>query len=93
MSRVRLSVDIDPTVKHRLAVLAALRRTTISEIVVEAVQRVLAEDEVQSVSNGRAGAAGALARYADATKRAREEGTWSRSVLEVAQQTDDDDSR
>ena len=80
MSRVRLSVDVDPSVKHRLAVLAALRRTTISEIVIEAVQRVLAEDEVKSVSDGTSGAAGALARYADVNRRAQEEGAWSRSV-------------
>lgn len=45
MARVRLSVDVDPSLKHRLAVLATLRRTTISEIVIEAVQQVLANDE------------------------------------------------
>lgn len=93
MARVRLSVDVDPTVKHRLAVLAALRRTTISEIVIEAVQRVLAEDEVQSASDGGTGAAGALARYADSTKRAKEEGAWSRAVGVNTQRTDDDGSR
>ena len=93
MARARLSVDVDPDIKHRLAVLAALRRTTISEIVIEAVQRALAEDEVQSASEGGTGAAGALARYADATRRATEEGAWSRSVSATRQWTDDKGSR
>lgn len=88
MSRVRLSVDIDPAVKHRLAVLAALRRTTISEIVVKAIQRTLAEDEAPTLENDKTSAAGALAEYADVNKRKAEDGAWLRHVAETAGKPD-----
>jgi|AVFP01.1.fsa_nt_gi hypothetical protein len=84
MDRVRLSVDIDPATKHRLAVLAALRKTTISNIVVEAVRRTLSEDERVGTDGDTTSAAGVLARYADTERRKREEGTWMRRVVETA---------
>lgn len=88
MDRVRLSVDIDPAIKHRLTVLAALRQTTISNIVVEAVQRTLSEDETAAINGDTTSAAGALARYADTGRRRREEGAWKRHVAESAENHD-----
>lgn len=41
MARVLLRVDVEPELKHRLSVLAALRGSTISDIVVDAVRFVL----------------------------------------------------
>lgn len=93
MARVRLSIDVDPAIKHRLSVLAALRQTTISEIVVEAVQRTLAEDEAVAVSTDTPSAAGALAQYADEERRKREEGAWIRHVAETADSHDTRRSR
>ncbi len=93
MDRVRLSVDIDPAIKHRLTVLAALRQTTISNIVVEAVQRTLGEDETAAINGDTTSAAGALARYADTERRKREEGAWMSHVAKTAEDRDTGRSR
>jgi metal-responsive CopG/Arc/MetJ family transcriptional regulator len=78
MTRVRLSVDIDPALKHQLAVCAAVQGRTISEIVVEAVQRIVRE------KNGPEGEslAGALSAYADSARRDLENDAWPRAVAE-----------
>ncbi len=47
MARVRLGVDVEPEIKHRLAVLAALRGVTMSDFVVDALRVVLAEEGIE----------------------------------------------
>ena len=82
MARVRLSVDIHPELKHQLAVLAALRRVTISDLVVEAVRRVLAEEGTEELVKNPTNLAGALRRYADADKRSQEDSAWAEHVAD-----------
>jgi len=76
MARVRLSVDIEPELKHQIAVLSALRGTTISDLVVQALRRVLAEAGTEDLVKNPSDLAGALRRYADADKRSREDSAW-----------------
>ncbi|MDY7027832.1 MAG: hypothetical protein SVR04_06010 [Spirochaetota bacterium] len=77
MARVRLSIDIEPELKHQIAVLAALRGTTISDLVVQAIRRVLAEEGTEELVKKPSDLAGALRRYADADKRSREDSAWA----------------
>ena len=80
MARVRLSVDIEPEIKHQLAVLAALRGVTMSELVVNAVRKVLADEGTSEIVHSAGGLAGALRRYADPQKRGREDSAWANQV-------------
>jgi hypothetical protein len=82
MARVRLSVDIEPELKHQLAVLAALRGVTMSELVVEAVSRVLSEEGTEELVKKPSNLAGALRRYSDVGKRAREASAWAEHVAD-----------
>lgn len=77
MARVRLSVDIEPKLKHQLSVLAALRGVTMSDIVVEAVRDVLAKEGTEELLRDSPKLAGALRHYAEVEKRAREESAWA----------------
>lgn len=77
MARVRLSVDIDRDLKHQLAVLAALQGVSMREIVIRALRGVLAEVDAEEMVQPGAGLAGILHRYADATKREKEESAWA----------------
>ncbi len=77
MARVRLSVDIEPELKHQLAVLAALRGITMSDIVVEAVRSVLTEEGTEELAQDSSSLAGVLHRYADQNKRTREDSAWA----------------
>lgn len=77
MSRVRLSVDIDPELKHQIAVLSALKGTTISNLVVTALHRLLNEEGREELVNSPSKLGGALHQYADADKRSREESAWA----------------
>ncbi|HDQ15373.1 MAG TPA: hypothetical protein ENN41_11235 [Sediminispirochaeta sp.] len=79
---MRLSVDIEPELKHKIAVLAALRGTTISDLVVKALHRVLAEEGGEELVKKTSDLAGALHRYADADKRSREDAAWAESVAD-----------
>ena len=82
MTRLRLSVDIEPELKHQIAVLAALRGVTMSELVIEAVQRVLDEEGTGELVKNPSKLAGTLRRYADADKRAREASAWAEHVAD-----------
>ncbi len=77
MARVRLSVDVEPELKRRLAVLAALRGVTMSDVVVDAVRVVLAEEGIEGPAGASSGLAGALHRYADKNKRRLEDLAWA----------------
>jgi hypothetical protein len=77
MTRVRLSVDIEREIKHRIAVLAALRGLTISEVVVEALRKELSDTGMQELIQRPSRLAGALRQYADAEKRSQEESAWA----------------
>lgn len=82
MARVRLSVDVEPELKHRLAVLAAIRGVTMSDIVVEALRVVLAEEGIESPGQATSGLAGVLHRYADKNKRILENSAWAESAAD-----------
>lgn len=82
MARVRLSVDIEPELKHQIAVLAALRGVTIRDLVVEAVRRELAEEGTEELVRNPSNLAGAHRRYAEADKRAREGSAWAEHVVD-----------
>ena len=82
MARVRLSIDIEPELKHQIAVLAALRSTTISDLVVKSLHRVLAEERTEELVKKPSDLAGALRRYADAEKRSREDSAWAEHVAD-----------
>jgi predicted transcriptional regulator len=82
MARVRLSVDIEPELKHQLAVLAALQGVTMSDLVVEAVHRVLDEEQTEALVRNSSDLAGALRRYANAGRRDRENSAWAEHVAD-----------
>ncbi|MFP4267047.1 MAG: ribbon-helix-helix protein, CopG family [Spirochaetaceae bacterium] len=82
MARVRLSVDIEPEIKHQIAVLAALRGVSMSDLVVEAVRRVLAEEGTEELVENSSNVAGALRHYADADRRVREDSAWAEHVAD-----------
>ena len=77
MARVRLSIDIEPELKRQIAVLSALRGSTISDLVVKALHRVLAEEGTAELVKKPSDLAGALRRYADADKRTQEDSAWA----------------
>ncbi|TVQ23684.1 MAG: hypothetical protein EA383_13535 [Spirochaetaceae bacterium] len=83
MARVRLSVDIDAELKHRIAVLAALRGTTISQLVVEAVRKTTDLEDVIPSDVSTASLHGALSRYSSSEKRKREQDAWADHIEHV----------
>ncbi|MFP4510362.1 MAG: ribbon-helix-helix protein, CopG family [Spirochaetota bacterium] len=80
MARVRLSVDIDAELKHKIAVLAALRGTTISELVVEAVRKTTDLEGVFPPDQSTVSLHGALSHYSSREKRKHEQDAWADHV-------------
>ena len=77
MVRVRLSVDVEPELKHKLAVLAAIRGVSMSDIVVKAVQNVIDAEGIENLTKEIPALSGALRQYADYNKRALETTAWA----------------
>ena len=79
--RTRLTIDLDPSQKQRLTLLAKRRKTSVRALVLESLELSL---EAADVGNGSPwpSLAGSLKKWADPARWEEEQRAWGESVVE-----------